>query len=90
MQLTIFDSTEQQTCTKTPIVAMPCCGVGLVLGNVYKYNNQYFRCNHIRKSGINTFQLVDEKGNDIVVYCSLQANVILDHGVRLISNRNML
>ena len=90
MQLTIFDTTEQQTSTQPPIVAIPCCVHGLVLGQVYKFNNQYFRCKRIRKSGINTFQLVDKNGNDVVKYDPRHGNVISDHGIRLISNKNML
>jgi hypothetical protein len=90
MQQNLFDSTQPKQAQSPLLLAIPCCVHGLVLGQVYKFNNQYFRCKRIRKSGINTFQLVDEHGKDIVKYCPRQANVILEHGIRLISNKNML
>ena len=73
MPLTIFNSTQAEG-------DKPC------LNQIYKLNNKYFKCKRIRGSGINTFQLVDEDGKDIIEYCTRNPNVILDHGIRLITN----
>ena len=74
MQLTIFNSPQPES-------DKPC------LNQIYKLNNQYFRCKRIRPSGINTFQLVDKNGKDIVEYCTRNPNVILDYGIRLITKK---
>ena len=53
-------------------------------GHTYTINNQRFRCKKVRQSGLNTFQLVDDNGEDAVVYSPTQPNLILDYGIRII------
>jgi hypothetical protein len=61
-----------------------------IIGKSYMLNDQIFKCIRIRKSGINTFQAVDDKGKDLIIYDTKSANVILDHGIRLISMNNFI
>jgi len=54
------------------------------LGKTYWYNRQLLKCTKIRKSLVNTFQVVDEQGNDMVLHDPKNPGSITDHGVRVI------
>lgn len=55
------------------------------LNKIYYYNRQHLKCTRLRKSGINTFQVVDEQGNDIILHDPKNPGTITDRGVRVIN-----
>jgi hypothetical protein len=59
------------------------------VGKVYKLDDELLKCTKVRASGINTFQVIDESGKDLIKYTldALGSTIIQDHGIRLIFNR---
>ena len=58
--------------------------VMLEINKIYTINGQRMRLIRKRLTGINTYQIVDENDNDLVVYCTIEPNVIKKYGIRLI------
>lgn len=54
------------------------------LNKIYNYHSEYLKCVKIRKSGINTFHVVDIGSNDIIIRKENESGTIIDHGLRII------
>lgn len=59
------------------------------IGNIYLIKGQLYRCIKLRQNGINTFQKVDQHGDPIIIRSSKSLGTITDHGIRLISQKNI-
>jgi hypothetical protein len=53
-------------------------------GEVYEIDGQMMRCRKVRASGINTFQIIDKEGNDLVLRDEKNPGMIADFGIRVI------
>jgi hypothetical protein len=52
-------------------------------GEIYRINGELMRCKKIRTSGINTFQIVDAEGNDLILRDEKNPGMIADFGIRV-------
>jgi deoxycytidylate deaminase len=55
------------------------------LNKIFTYKGQPIKCVKIRKSGINTFQVVDQTGNALIKRDEKNPGVITDCGIRVIT-----
>lgn len=53
-------------------------------GEVYEIDGQMMRCKKVRTSGINTFQVVDREGKDLILRDEKNPGMIADYGIRVI------
>jgi hypothetical protein len=58
-------------------------GAPLTEGAIYRISGELMRCKKIRDSGINTFQVVDTEGNDLVLRDEDSPGVVVDYGIRV-------
>lgn len=53
-------------------------------GDIYRIKGSLMRCKKSRTSGINTFQIIDEAGEDLILRDEHNPGVIEDYGIRVI------
>lgn len=59
--------------------------MSIELNKTIIYKGQMVRCVKIRRSGINTFQVVSKDGKDLVIRDQENPGMIADHGIRIIT-----
>ena len=57
----------------------------LKVGKIYLHGHDILKCTKVRESGVHTFQLVDDNGEPIIVRDEKHQGIILDRGVRIVS-----
>lgn len=59
----------------------------VIVGKTYSIDDVIMMCTKVRESGCNTFQIIENNKNPLIIRHVKLKGVVLDYGIRIIYNR---